>query len=559
MAGMRKFFGGLLAGAAVAALSLGFVSQLSGPQAGVAVTPTLGGVTADPTAGAKVAPAAVVVAAPVSADPIPAAPAQPEVAVVATAPDAPVQGKAVPTAEAAPAVTATAEAAPALNATPAEAPAPEAAPDATLAQKAAPPLRPLTEAPAAQAAPVIAEAEAALAPVAEQTATLSTSGPATPATPVPDAAPMAADLPPPPPLTAEEQALLTQLEIELPKAEVAPAAIDEAPAAAQEPVVDAAPVPTPEAPAVAPTPSAEPVVVAIAPEAEPQPEVIAVQDTPERLVPDAPIVTPSPKTLPPTPRLITAGEGTIIDRTARPNAAAPAAEALPEVTLADARPLARYAAAFDNPDAKPLFSIVLIDSGEAAIDRQALANLPFPISVVVDPLSPNAATNAALYRAAGKEVIMLATGIPEGATPADLEQTFQAHATALPEAVAVIDTEAASFQNDRALSTQLVPILAAQGRGLLTWDRGLNAADQVARREGLPATVIFRRIDGAGEAAPVIRRYLDRAAFKAAQEGRVTVIGQVRPETIAALLEWAIEGRASTVALAPISAQLQGQ
>ena len=63
--------------------------------------------------------------------------------------------------------------------------------------------------------------------------------------------------------------------------------------------------------------------------------------------------------------------------------------------------------------------------------------------------------------------------------------------------------------------------------------------------------VAFRDLDGDGEAAPVIRRYLDRAAFKAAQEGRVTVVGRTRPETVAALLEWTVEGRAATVALAP--------
>jgi polysaccharide deacetylase 2 family uncharacterized protein YibQ len=54
----------------------------------------------------------------------------------------------------------------------------------------------------------------------------------------------------------------------------------------------------------------------------------------------------------------------------------------------------------------------------------------------------------------------------------------------------------------------------------------------------------------------VIRRYLDRAAFKAAQEGRVVVVGRTRPETVAALLEWTVEGRAATVALAPLTAAL---
>jgi polysaccharide deacetylase 2 family uncharacterized protein YibQ len=55
-----------------------------------------------------------------------------------------------------------------------------------------------------------------------------------------------------------------------------------------------------------------------------------------------------------------------------------------------------------------------------------------------------------------------------------------------------------------------------------------------------------------------MRRYLDRAAFKAAQEGTAMVVGTLRPETLAALLEWTIEGRASTIALAPVSAVLAG-
>ena len=178
------------------------------------------------------------------------------------------------------------------------------------------------------------------------------------------------------------------------------------------------------------------------------------------------------------------------------------------------------------------------------------------MTFVIDPLAANAAEAAATYRAAGHEVVMLASGIPEGATASDLEQTFQTLASALPEAVAVIDLPAGGFQDDRQRAAQVVPILKAQGRGLLTYERGLNAADQVARREDVPAALIFRQLDAEGEAGPVLRRYLDRAAFKAAQEGRVAVIGSTRPETVAAILEWTVEGRAASVALAPATAVL---
>lgn len=236
-----------------------------------------------------------------------------------------------------------------------------------------------------------------------------------------------------------------------------------------------------------------------------------------------------------------------------------AAAAAPQPDPGPLPPVQRYASAFDNPGRKPLFTVVLIDTGGPGIDREALAALPFPVSFAIDPLAADAATAAAIYRAAGQEVLMIATGIPAGAKASDMEVTFQTHAATLPEAVAVLDPETGGFQASRALSAQMADILKAQGRGLVSWDRGLNAADQVARREGLPAALIFRKLDAGDEAAPAIRRYLDRAAFKAAQDGRVLVIGDTRPETIAALLEWSVEGRSATVALAPVTAVLSVQ
>jgi polysaccharide deacetylase 2 family uncharacterized protein YibQ len=149
---------------------------------------------------------------------------------------------------------------------------------------------------------------------------------------------------------------------------------------------------------------------------------------------------------------------------------------------------------------------------------------------------------------------MLANGLPVGATASDVAQTFQTLQDILPETVGVIDEETAGFQDNRALASLVLPVIADQGRGLVTFDRGLNAADQIARRDGLPAAVVFRRLDGTGESQPTIRRYLDRAAFKAAQEGAVVVIGDTRADTVAAILQWAIEGKGATMALAPVTA-----
>ncbi|WP_435258422.1 divergent polysaccharide deacetylase family protein [Thioclava sp. FR2] len=327
-----------------------------------------------------------------------------------------------------------------------------------------------------------------------------------PSVPSSDPDPQTAELPPPPPLGAEEEALLQ------------PAPVEPAPEAS-------ASIVTPVEPA--------------------QPPASVLQ---------------------PSPGLTDAAEGVITGRLPRigePSAGAePAVESLPATeTEADPAqdqslpPLQRYARPFENPEQKPVFAILLEDRGED-VNRAELAAMDIALTVVIDPLSDGAADRAAIWRSGGQEVVLSAESLPEGATPGDLEQIFQALASRMPESVAVIDVTANVFQNNRPLATQIVPILADQGRGLVTFDQGLNAADQVARREGLASATIFRRFDPDDATGPAVKRYLDRAVFKAAQEGHVAVIGTLRPETITGLLEWAVEGRASTVAIAPISVLL---
>lgn len=378
--------------------------------------------------------------------------------------------------------------------------------------------------------------DAAQAPAAEGES--ATPSPAAGVTSEAPAAPLA------PAAAAEGDALAS------PQAEAAPGVVpaDEpaAPSAEAVPEVQGEPPAAPVEEALLqpdPAPLADPAPALIAPE---EPVVIAPEPAPG-LASDGGIDMAVPEVeTDRLPRIGDAEEG--------------AGDAAPDpgvLAVTGTTPLELFAAQFDNPEAKPLFSIILIDRGTSAEDRANLAALPFPVTFALDPLAADSAEAARVYRAAGQEVAMLAAGIPAGATAADMEQTFQALDIALPEAVVVLDDAAAGFQDKPELARQAVPIVAAQGRGLVTYDRGLNTADQVARREGVPAAVIFRVLDSEGESIPKMRNYLDRAAFKAAQEGRVLVIGTTKPETVAAILEWTVEGRASTVALAPVSAVLE--
>lgn len=322
-------------------------------------------------------------------------------------------------------------------------------------------------------------------------------------------------------------------------------------------------------------PDSLPEVVTVAPDAAAPPTGTAMESAVDGAAAEAPATeaaTDVPSVVRPSPGFAGKVEGVKTGRLpsigAAPEAASAAstdaAAAAPEAEASDAGnigqpPIERFARAFENADKKPLFAIVLHDTGGPDIDRDSLAAIPFPVSFMIDPMLPDAATAAQIYRAAGQEVLMIASGIPEGAQASDLAVSFEVMAKALPEAVAIVDLEQGGFQGNRTLATQVLALVKDQGRGVLSWDRGLNAASQVARREGVPSALIFRTLDGANEGSAIIRRYLDRAAFKAAQDGRVVVAGQTRPETVAALLEWAVEGRAATVAIAPATAVMTSQ
>lgn len=531
---IRGFVTGVAWGGVVAGLGLAVISQVApGPVPPVeqAMLPVGGGDVAEDS---RSAPVPQTPPAPVAEQPIPTP------APVGVAPDAP----------AAPDVI--------VSVAP---PAPDALPTAgptAIAPELPQPELPPPEPPAPQATVPDAPApgtQTAVAPEATSPAPLLPPATAS-------GVPAALDMPPPPP----DEALLGPAPA--PQADLAPARItpDPDPEAQVMPAPEAVPPladVTPDLPIAKPLPVPE----VAGPEVS-GPEVAGTGEAgPDGAVPEAAVSSPdkpapglepvrpiiaedAPSTLAPDPGLPSA-EGVKVGQLPKIGAdTAVVTDPVPD----DSPPVQRFARTFDNPDAKPLFSILLRDTGEANLDRAALAAISFPVTFVLDPMQPGAAEAAQVYRRGGQEVLMLASGIPEGATPADLEQTFQSLSSVLPEAVGVMDQANGGFQANRPLATQVVPILAAQGRGLVTFDAGLNAADQEARRAALPAALIFRRLDAEGEATPTIRRYLDRAAFKAAQEGRVVVLGDTRPETVAALLEWAVEGRAASVALAPVTA-----
>ncbi|MCA0927131.1 divergent polysaccharide deacetylase family protein [Ruegeria profundi] len=221
-------------------------------------------------------------------------------------------------------------------------------------------------------------------------------------------------------------------------------------------------------------------------------------------------------------------------------------------TLAPRKPIEVFAAEFENPDDKPLMSIILIDD-EGAYGAEALRDFPYPLSFAVSPSDPEAAEKMARHREAGFEVLAL-VDLPEAASAQDAEVSFAVWLDTLPETVGILEGVKSGIQGNRKLADQVAAIAAGTGRGLITQDNGLNTVQKLAARNGVPSSVIFRDIDGARQDAKLMRRFLDQAAFRAGQEGTVVMLGRVRPETISALLLWGLEDRGGRVAMAPISA-----
>lgn len=233
-----------------------------------------------------------------------------------------------------------------------------------------------------------------------------------------------------------------------------------------------------------------------------------------------------------------------------PDTSAPAAAA----TIPEGPALLTFRSDFDNPEGNPLMSVVLIQSGPALSQAQ-LDGLPQHVAFAVDAADDRAEQTAAHYRAAGREVVLIPS-LPQGARPQDVEQALRVNFETVPQAVAVMDISGGRFQSDRAASSQVVDVVSDTGHGLITFPRGLNTVHQRADQAGVPTGLIFRKLDGGDETSEQIRRTLDRAAFRARQEDAVILVGTTSELTLAAIVEWSMGNRSSSVTIAPISAAL---
>ncbi|MGR3364493.1 MAG: divergent polysaccharide deacetylase family protein [Maritimibacter harenae] len=218
-------------------------------------------------------------------------------------------------------------------------------------------------------------------------------------------------------------------------------------------------------------------------------------------------------------------------------------------------PIKANAVAYEPAGDLPEMAVLLIDTGPGREDVGDLAVMPFPLSVAVDASAPDAEAAIDFYRSVGAEVVLIVP-LPEAPTAMDVEVTFQAYEPLLERVVGVMFPQDEAFQGLGDAAEQVVTILDERGLGLVTYPEGLNTGHKIAVRDGVPAAQVFRDLDGEGQEADVIRRFLDNVAFRARNVDGVIAVARVKPGSIQALLEWTLGNRAQSVNFAPVSAVL---
>lgn len=218
-------------------------------------------------------------------------------------------------------------------------------------------------------------------------------------------------------------------------------------------------------------------------------------------------------------------------------------------------PVWQAAAGFASPGDLPLVAVILIDDGSLAQGPDVVAALPFAVTVALDPTLPDAAEMAVRYHEEEIETAALAR-LPEGANGTDVIVALQASFATIPQGVALVDSGDGGLAASRDSAAAALGWLVTEGRGLAWRADGGDPVARLAATSGAPARAIQRDLDGAGQDAATIRRFLDNAPMRARQDGAVVLLARLRPETVNALMLWAATARAESVALAPLSAVL---
>jgi uncharacterized protein len=212
---------------------------------------------------------------------------------------------------------------------------------------------------------------------------------------------------------------------------------------------------------------------------------------------------------------------------------------------------------------RPLMGVILRDIGDKGLTVAQLKALNAPLTIAIAVDDPDASARALEYKAAGFEVIAMATDdrnakLNMAVNSDQVRDAMDVMFTVVPGAIGLLDSTQAKIQKNGRISKTVVGVFVETGHGLITYAKGLNSVDREARAKGVRTAKVSRSLDANSENKSLIVRYLDRASLDAGRDGATIVLGTTAKETVAALAGWLLSSKGKSVALAPASAVLLG-
>jgi polysaccharide deacetylase 2 family uncharacterized protein YibQ len=193
-----------------------------------------------------------------------------------------------------------------------------------------------------------------------------------------------------------------------------------------------------------------------------------------------------------------------------------------------------------------------------AIDPNLVQALPIPVTFAIDPVNPSADALLLSLRELEQEAVILAD-LPPQTVVQDVDIALSALVNLLPRTVGIIERQAGALQQSRDVMLHVPEVLNRTGHGLIVYEKGLNTLAKEAIKAGTPVAAIYRDLDGADQNERTIRRFLDGAVFRATNSASepIVVLARLRPETISAIVIWALQERAQNIAVVPVSQLMQ--
>lgn len=248
----------------------------------------------------------------------------------------------------------------------------------------------------------------------------------------------------------------------------------------------------------------------------------------------------------------------------KPTSKIPSIETKAEAQVAEAGRALEMNATQYEATGRPLLGVILLDVGAKGLSVDKLKKLNAPLTIAILADAPDASERALAYSAAGFEVIAMASddrnaALNQALNSAQIQNALDVIFTNVPNAIGLLDSKQANIQKNSRTAKAIMKGFVDTGHGLITYDKGLNSVDRVARAAGVRTAKVARTLDANSENKAIMVRYLDRASLDAGRDGAAIILGTTAKSTVAIIAVWLLSSKGKNVSLAPASAVLLGR